>query len=141
MARAGRPLASRRATPGQRDVLRHGGQLDPETGTEKLQVLTNLTPGSVAGFKYLDFGDDATQELHVTVRAKAASTGFLEVCLDAPTPANRIGRIPLDGAQVWRDYSAPVGKVTGVHAVYLVANTTAKTLGDVSFLEFSNTVQ
>ena len=86
------------------------------------RVITQITDGSVMGYKYFDFGDDFTGE-EMFFRVHVNGMGMkstIKLMLDAPENGQEIGSLEIglsDGV-----YECKVKNTTGRHALYLVAN-------------------
>lgn len=99
-------------------VLQNGGMMKELTPLRT--VLADLKHGSVIGYKYFDFGTDATRThlcLHMDVRGMG-ETGKIHVLLDHPQSGEALGTIPFTGSDSHLRLSMPC--VTGRHALYFV---------------------
>lgn len=112
-----------------------GGEIDIDTKKEVLQLVTNLTDGSIVGYKYFDFGNEENIKQKIEITAKVESKSSIDVCLDSPDLKNRIARIELPADNKWNTYSNAFDSITGIHSVYFIINTQEK-LGDLSLIEF-----
>jgi len=77
------------------------------------QYIANLTDGAWAGFKYFAF--DGT-ETNLTVVCRGQAAGVLEV--SAARDAAPVCILPLFPAETWTEFSAPLAKLCGTHALY-----------------------
>ena len=87
------------------------------------RVITNITKGSVIGYKYFDFGDDYTKDpMTLSVSVNGMGTNCtLRVMIDDPETGEEIGVIRIgahDG-----EYRAKVKNIQGRHSVYFIADT------------------
>lgn len=114
-----------------------GGELDIHSNKEMLQVVTNLTPESVVGFKYFDFGEETNANATITLTVLAKCKGTVEICVDTPNPDNRVAMVEIDGNNHWEEYSASMKHLTGCHAIYFIIHCDGKCLGDIAFFEMN----
>lgn len=85
------------------------------------RVITNITSGSVMGWKYYDFGEDATQgtmEFEAKVIPRGCH-GTIHVYIDSIEEGTEIGTVAFDRSSSL--LCGVVRLVTGRHALYLVA--------------------
>ena len=84
------------------------------------RMVTNIYVNSVIGYKYFDFGEDYTSG-NMTFSVKVKGAGCMcsiHILLDDDQKGKEIGCCEIDRHD--GVYQAPVEKVTGRHAVYLV---------------------
>ena len=90
------------------------------------RVITEITEGSVIGYKYFDFGDDFTGD-GLTLALKTRGMGMnsvLRARLDDPENGPEIGACAIGtGDGIYRMKTKPV---TGRHALYLTAEQTTE---------------
>ena len=120
--------------------------------------MTNIADGDTLGYKYLDFGEDAsriTMNLLVAQKEKY-SDGYVEIWLDAPSAdsGEKIGTIEISEAAVaastdtetgtdgssWTGISSELEtEVSGVHGIYFVfaAYTADASICDLDSFSFS----
>lgn len=113
-----------------------GGEIDVDTKKEVFQVVTNLTEGSVVGFKYFDFGNNIKKDQKVTITTKVINNSIIHVCTDEPCISRSVSSINVSPSKEWKEYSEQIKQVSGVHSVYLVVETENK-LGEISLIEFT----
>lgn len=130
LRRGGRPELVLRDHP--------AGEVDPDTGRRTRQVLSGTRAGSVAGFKFLDFGSGDGSSMF-TLRLDPRSSGRVEVRIDDPSgPSIATVQVPADAVgQGWTQLTAPAPRVTGVHAVFLVFRPERGELGDIDCFGFT----
>lgn len=90
--------------------------------TEKrrdLHPLVHIQDGNCVEYRDFDFGGDGGA-LRFAVSAKIKSGGRVDIVLDDPN-GEPIGSVALTGRKFggYREFSAPVSAVTGVHTLYL----------------------
>ena len=113
------PLDARDNLEGWRACLLNGkAYIRLEEGTTDHEILSNISPGDLAAFKYLDFGRKSPSK--VTVRAKSREGGTLSVIPDQSFYGG-VARVDIPaGEGEWKEYTAPLTKeVTGVHAIWV----------------------
>ena len=120
--------------------------------------MTNIADGDILGYKYLDFGEDASSvSLNILVAQKEGySDGYVEVWLDAPSvdAGKKIGSIEISKAAIASSRDTETGsdgsywtwiygesetEVSGLHGVYFVfaADTAGASICDLDSLYFS----
>ena len=114
-----------------------GGELDIHSNKEMLQVVTNLTSGSVVGFKYFDFGQDAYTDASIVLTARAVCNGSVEICADKPDTGHCIAAVQIDRKNGWENYRASMLALKGCHAIYFIIHCDGSKLGDIAFFEIS----
>lgn len=102
-----------------------------------LQVVTNLTSGSVVGFKYFDFGQDAYTDASIVLTARAVCNGSVEICADKPDTGHCIAAVQIDRKNGWENYRASMLALKGCHAIYFIIHCDGSKLGDIAFFEIS----
>lgn len=105
----------------------------PDGGLPRVR---NLTPGSIVGFKYFDFGvEDRRSEVSIT--ARPSCHGRVDVRLDDPHHGEVVASIEVDGSLgKWDAFTAATSAVRGLHAVYLEVRPDGPDLGELSHLAF-----
>lgn len=114
-----------------------GGELDIHSNKEMLQVVTNLTSGSVVGFKYFDFGQDPYTDATITLTVNAICNGTVEICADKPDDEHCIAKVKIDGKNDWGNYVASMLSIKGCHAIYFIIHCDGAVLGDIAFFEIN----
>jgi hypothetical protein len=104
-----------------------------------MQVLSGTWGGTVAGFKYLDFGATPDGSIRFDLEVDARSAGSIDIRLDDPAgPALGTVAIAPDAVgRGWSRLSTTTPGVTGVHAIYLAFHPEQGEIGDVSFFGFT----
>ena len=99
-------------------LLQNGGMIKQLTPMHT--VLAGITHGTVAGYKYFDFGQDASAT-HMTLLMDVrglGETGSIRIVLDDPKSLEELGRIPFSGGDTQLSLKLPC--ITGRHALYFI---------------------
>lgn len=105
--------------------------------SKDLHGITNTTDMSIAGFKYLDFGNEADLSMNFMTRIRAMGfEGKVGIYIDNPDSGRKIGEfaIPQNASKDWYTVTTPVENVTGTHALYLVFDITDSSATDKDYL-------
>lgn len=86
---------------------------DGRDGDEEIGYIANVQSNTVIGYKYLDCKDIKT--LSVTTRGYIHGEFVLKTALDGEP----LGRVPVDGTNIWTTKTADISLPDGVHAIYL----------------------
>jgi len=112
------------------------GEQDDHSDGKVLQVVTNTTSGSVAGYKYFDFGS-SEKVGKVTLTLYPKTDGYIDVYADSPMDGEHLARVEVNGeAKCWAELSAEMQTLTGVHSIYFVFNSIEGELCDFAYFEF-----
>lgn len=124
------------------------GPIDDHSGKNVLQVVGNTTDGSVAGYRYFDFGEISKESMDVLIRMKSESKGYVDIYADAPGIGKCgvggecgigefLGRVEIaDENKEWRMFTGKLKPLTGKHAIYFVFHCDGKILGEFSWFGF-----
>ncbi|MBQ8107351.1 MAG: family 43 glycosylhydrolase [Ruminococcus sp.] len=85
------------------------------------RVITNITHGSVFGYKYFDFGEDFTGD-HFTLAMNILGAGCdckVDIFLDDPDSGRKLGTLDIGRAD--GTYRCKINNVTGRHALFFKA--------------------
>jgi hypothetical protein len=112
------------------------GLTDDHSEKKVFQVVTNTTNGSVVGYKYFDFGQEAREGARIILSILAESNGYVEVFADDPKSGELIEKVQVKMTAEHIDFAAPLKAIIGVHAIYFVFHSEGKTLGDFLYFTF-----
>ena len=86
---------------------------DGRDGDEEPGYIANMTDSATAGFKYFE-----CKNIHeISIWVRGYGNGFFEV--KTTWNGEVLANIPVQNANVWEKYTAPVSIPDGVHAIYL----------------------
>lgn len=101
---------------------------DGKDGDEELGYIANMKDSATAGFKYFMF-DGITK---VGIKVRGYCRGYFEV--KTKWDGEVLGKIPVDFANIWTEFSADIPIPDGVHALYLTyRGSGSASLGSVIF--------
>ena len=135
------PLDARMKVDAARACMMEGNvRIRLMEGAADREELGEIHSGDKAAWKYLDFGKEGLDRVHI--RLKSMAGGTVIVRMDSPD-GPEMGRVSVPAGKDWQEYETECVPTKGVHAVWMefAGGTTGNTLFGMDGFRFSKSRQ